>query len=439
MKEKIAQYIEQHNLLHSNGIVIVALSGGADSVALLSILNSMKYKCHAIHCNFHLRGPESVRDEKFADELCKKFNVPLTVVNFDTKEYARKNNLSIEMAARELRYNYFECMREKLNAQAIAVAHHCDDSAETVLLNLIRGTGLKGLHGIRPKNGYIVRPLLCVGRNEILKYLQDKGIGYVTDSSNMQTDYTRNKIRLELLPLMQQINPSIRQSIAATAERIAEAEVIYKKAIDEAVERIKNGNEINITKLQQEPAPATLLHEILAPMGFNSTQVTEINNACNGTSGKRFECKSWIVVKDRNKLILLPKQTEEFTAVRVPEQGTITLKKGTLQLKKEIFSGIISRSRNKVCLDYDTLTQPLTLRQTKAGDRFIPFGMKGKKLISDYLTDRKRNIIEKNEQLVITDANDNIVWLVNERPAAPFCVTDKTRTILSIEWMEIKK
>lgn len=434
MKRKIARYITQHCLLNSKGTVIIALSGGADSVALLSVLHALNYNCHAVHCNFHLRGEESTRDELFVRGLCDKQNIPLSVTAFDTEQYARNNSLSIEMAARELRYNLFEEMRIKLNAQAIAVAHHRDDSAETVLLNLIRGTGLKGLHGIRPRNGYIVRPLLCVGRNEILKYLEEYGIDFVTDSTNMQTDYTRNKIRLELLPLMKQINPSILQSIAATADRIAEAESIYKKAVDEAIGRVKCGNEINIEKLILEPAPETLLHEILSPLGFNSKQTADIYSVCEAESGKIFESEEWMVLKDRREFIIHPKASIQEATITLPEEGCVTTANGILELKKEEFNGTINKSRNIAVLDYDTLKLPLILRKTQKGDKFIPLGMKGKKLVSDYLTDRKYSLIEKREQYVIADANGNIVWLVNERPAAQFCISERTHSVLSIEW-----
>lgn len=434
MKRKIARYIAQHCLLNNEESVIVALSGGADSVALLSVLHALNYNCHAVHCNFHLRGEESTRDELFVRGLCDKLNIPLSVTAFDTEQYAHNNSLSIEMAARELRYNLFEEIRIKLKAQAIAVAHHRDDSAETVLLNLIRGTGLKGLHGIRPRNGYIVRPLLCVGRNEILKYLEEYGIDFVTDSTNMQTDYTRNKIRLELLPLMKQINPSILQSIAATADRIAEAESIYKKAVDEAAGRVKSGNEINIEKLMLEPAPETLLHEILSPLGFNSKQTADIYSVREAESGRIFESEEWMVLKDRGRFIIHPKASKQEVTIILPKEGYVTTANGILELKKEEFNGTINKSRNIAVLDYDTLKFPLILRKTQRGDKFIPLGMKGKKLVSDYLTDRKYSLIEKREQLVIADANGNIVWLVNERPAAQFCISEHTLSVLSIEW-----
>ena len=228
-KERVARYISQKKLFMPADKILVALSGGADSVALLCLLQTLGYECEAAHCNFHLRGEESDRDETFVRQLCTKRQVPLHTVHFDTLRTAEERHISIEMAARELRYEWFEKIRTKSNANVIAVAHHQDDSVETLLLNLIRGTGINGLRGIRSKNGHIVRPLLCLDRNEIINYLNRIGQDYVTDSTNLQDEYTRNKIRLNLLPMMQEINPSVKESILNTAEHLNEASAIYKK------------------------------------------------------------------------------------------------------------------------------------------------------------------------------------------------------------------
>ena len=220
-QERVAQYINQKRLFMPTDKVIIALSGGADSVALLCLLQTLGYNCEAAHCNFHLRGKESDRDEAFVCQLCAKRQVPLHIVHFNTVRTAEERHISIEMAARELRYEWFEEIRRKSGANVIAVAHHRDDSVETLLLNLIRGTGINGLRGIRPKNGHIVRPLLCLDRKEIINYLNRTGQDYVTDSTNLQDEYTRNKIRLNLLPMMQEINPSVKESILNTAEHLA--------------------------------------------------------------------------------------------------------------------------------------------------------------------------------------------------------------------------
>lgn len=436
MLQRISEYISKHRLLAENDKVLVALSGGADSVALLLILTQLGYRCSAIHCNFHLRAEESMRDEEFVRTLCKRIDTPLTIAEFDTAAYAAEKGISIEMAAREQRYEAFEKKREEEKASAIAVAHHRDDCAETLLLNLIRGTGIKGLHGIRPKNGHIIRPLLAVGRNDILNFLKSEGEEYVTDSTNLKSDFTRNKIRLEIIPLMKEINPSILQTLYDTANRMAEAEIIYEKGIKEAVERIRKGNTIDIQALKNEPAAATVLHEIVSPLGFNSTQTADILKSTDSAPGRKFTStnREYVIIKDRTHFIIEQGTQSEVTRIVLPEEGEITTLNGTISIEKKPFDGNIPKSRDTATLDCDTLSMPLTLRNVLPGDRFIPFGMRGSKLVSDYLTDRKQSILKKRQQMVVADAHDNIVWLVGERPAAPYCITKKTKKTITLHW-----
>ena len=434
MIHKVEGFISKHKLLTAKGKVLVALSGGADSVALLVALLKLGYHCEAVHCNFHLRDKESDRDELFVRQLCEKKGIRLTVVQFDTTAYAKRHGISIEMAAREQRYNAFEELRASINAEAIAVAHHRDDSVETVMLNLIRGTGIKGLRGIQPKNGYIVRPLLCVGRTDITDYLKWRGEEYVTDSSNLTCDYTRNKIRLELLPLMAGINPSILESIAATAARMSECEVIYSKAIEEATKRVKNGNKIDIALLKKENSPSTLLYEILAPYKFNSTQINNIHDSLESDGCREISNNSWRVIKEHGALTILPHNDNTPYSCTIPEEGTYAAPTGTLTVTAGIFDGNIPKNSSFACLDAENLGFPLTLRTIMNGDRFSPFGMRGTKLVSDYLTDKKRSTADKEQQLVVTDVKGTIVWLVDERPASPFCVKDSTKEIIMLEW-----
>ena len=436
MKYKVDKYIEKHRLLEKEKPVLVALSGGADSVALLLVLYNLGFRCEAIHCNFHLRGEESNRDENFVTTLCKKIGINLNVVHFDTMEYAKSKGVSIEMAARELRYEAFEKRRHFINAHAIAVAHHRDDSAETLLLNLVRGTGIKGLRGIQPKNGYVVRPLLCVSREDIIEYLKWRGEDFVTDSTNLTSDYTRNKIRLEVIPKLAEMNPSIKESIATTAQRISEAELIYRHAIEDATKRVKKENHIYIDLLKKEIAPATLLHEILSPLGFNSAQVEDIHNSIDNDGTKIFTTAAWSVIKDRNKLTIAPKEDFDPVEIVLPSEGSVSTKQGSLSITQHLFNGDISKQRNMACLDMNKLHLPLTLRNTCNGDRFAPFGMRGTKLVSDYLTDRKKSFVEKRKQLVVSDATGEIVWLVNERPSSLCCISGSTKSILCLEWKD---
>ena len=321
--KKIAQYIDQEKLFTREDKILVTLSGGADSVALLRLLLTMGYTCEAAHCNFHLRGDESVRDEMFVRELCLQLEVPLHVQHFQTTEEAEKRHISIEMVARELRYAWFEQLRLQQGANVIAVAHHKDDSVETLLLNLIRGTGINGLLGIRPKNGNIVRPLLCLDRKEITEYLQEIGQSYVTDSTNLQDEYTRNKIRLNLLPLMQEINPSVKESLLRTSEHLNDAALLYKKGIEEGKQKVQTEQGILISALLQEPAPETLLFEILSPLGFNGAQIKDIFTSLNGQPGKIFLSREWRVIKDRELLLIEPVYSEDASTVFSPDNPAL--------------------------------------------------------------------------------------------------------------------
>ncbi len=439
MLRKVKRYIEQKQLLDNDARIIVALSGGADSVVLLHILIRLGYRCTAAHCNFHLRGEESLRDEEFTRALCERLGIELVVAHFDTTGYARENRISIEMAARELRYRFFEETLKAQNANAIAVAHHRGDIAETMLLNLIRGTGIRGLHGIQPRNGNIVRPLLCLEREEIVAYLRNNGEEYVTDSTNLTTDYTRNKIRLEILPLLREINPSITRTLAETAERISEAEKAYDHTIGEGKNRVLDSTGIEIARLLDEPSPSALLHEIIAPLGFNSSQSTEIFEHINGGSGKEYRSTTHTLTRDREKLFITANSTQLTQAEAIlPDSGTYTTPYGTLTITAKAYDGTIVKNPDTATLDTAKLKKPLHLRHTKRGDRFRPLGMKGSKLISDYLTDRKKPLPEKQRQLVVTDADGNIVWLVGERPAAPYAVTSETKEVLVIKWEQQK-
>ena len=415
-KKKVAQYIARERLLDAGDRVIVALSGGADSVALLLLLTELGYACEAAHCNFHLRGEESDRDERFVRRLCEERRIPLHVVHFDTTRHAAERHISLEMAARELRYRWFEDLRREREADAVAVAHHADDSIETLLLNLMRGTGINGLRGIRPRNGHIVRPLLCLSREDILRYLERRGQTYVTDSTNLQDAYTRNKIRLKLLPLMQEITPSIRQSLLRTAAHLDEAATLYNIGIAEAKERVLRPEGIHIAALLEEAEPKALLHEILHPLGFNETQTDDIFRSLDGQAGKTFESEGWRVVKDRDLLL-----TQDKRATSRPPRLEITETERTPDF-------IIPRDRLTACFDTDKLPHELTLRLWRKGDTFVPFGMKGRKKVSDYLTDRKFSLLQKQRQWVLCCGED-IAWLVGDRTDNRFRVDERTRRV----------
>lgn len=422
IERKVRQYIDSEHLFSMNARVLVALSGGGDSVALLRILYALGYVCEAAHCNFHLRGEESDRDEVFVKKLCEKMGIPLHRIDFETERYAVENKISIEMAARELRYNWFAEIKKKTKADVIAVAHHQDDSVETILLNLIRGTGLNGLLGIRPKNGSIVRPLLCLSRKEIIDYLQEMRQEYVTDSTNLQDEYTRNKIRLNLIPLMQEINPLVKEHMIDTSNYLNGIASIYIRGVEEGKIRVMDDGNIRITALLNEPAPETLLFEILYPLGFNSAQTKNILSALKQQAGKQFISKDgWRVIKDRELLLIDKKEEKEDPPFKISKEE-----------KEYTKDFVIPREKNIACLDADKLSGAIILRKWQIGDVFIPFGMKGKKKISDYLTDRKFSIQQKEQQWVLC-CEDKIVWVVGERIDNRFKVDENTKRIIILK------
>lgn len=385
--------------------VLVALSGGADSVALLRLLHGQGGQTEALHCNFHLRGAESDRDEQFVAALCHRLDIPLHIHHFDTRTYAKERGISLEMAARELRYAWFEEERQALGADCIAVAHHRDDQAETVLLNLLRGTGLRGLAGMSPANGHIVRPLLRHSRQEILEYLESLGQDYVTDSTNLERDALRNRIRLDVMPLLQSLNPQATVHIATTAERVAEAIPYYLRGIGQS----------------PELTPATL-HERLRGCGFTPAQEQDMLAHIGNTSGAVYESHTHRVLRDRGRMVLETKDANDTPP---------TLHLVVVEPKDALaFLHTQPLTAEYAYLDADKVQLPLSLRHPRRADRFQPYGMKrGTRLVSDFLTDHKLSLFAKQRQWLAC-SDEDIVWVCNLRPDHRFRVTTQTRRIL---------
>ena len=481
--DRVRRFASVHELFVYGGKYIVALSGGADSVSLLFVLKHLEHELgigvEAAHCNFHLRGAESVRDEEFCKQLCERLSVPLHLIHFDTQAYADLHRVSIEMAARDLRYGYFENLRRDIEAHDICVAHHRDDSVETVLLNLVRGTGLRGLRGIQPRNGNIIRPLLSLSREDIVQYLDALGESYVTDSTNLHNDVKRNKIRLDVMPLLRELNPSVSQSIFESSLRVGEALKVFDEAMKQSIADVTTPSRgctcpkctnqpvrkctnqpllvqqsllhqqrctlqanhpltISIDRLKQQPSPEYTLHEILSPRGFTSAQIEQIYGSLDTCSaGKTIASDSHELAFDRGSLLVQPRTNvaDAVRSMRIPETGTY-LFSDSLKIKVAAEDCgddyVPSRAADCVCLDASDIKFPLTLRHIEQGDRFVPFGMNGMKLVSDYLTDRKKNVFEKRAQLVVTDAQQRIVWLVGERTDNRFRITPHTQQALRL-------
>ena len=422
MLSKVKDYIKQHNLLNSNDLYIVALSGGADSVALLLFLDEMGYQVHAAHCNFHLRGAESDRDEAFCESLCLQKNIPFHRIHFDTLTYAETHHVSVEMAARELRYGYFEQLRKDIGASGICVAHHRDDSVETVLLNLIRGTGLRGLTGIQPRKGYILRPLLCVSRQEIEQYLQAKGQSYVTDSTNLVAEVQRNVVRLKVLPLLETINPAVADNIQRTAENLTEAQSV----LDVAIENIRNAKILEYRELERFGSREYILYEWAKQYGFNGSQVKELLTAEIGSVFS--SSMGYDLLVDRDSYLVEP-ILKPYKEVRIPEEGTYILDEIT-KIKVRKCPAYVSKNPSVATLDAQKVAFPLTVRRVEEGDRMQPYGMRGTKLLSDLMTDCKLSLFDKRRQLVVVDAQGVVIWAVGLRVSQQVAVTDHTSEVL---------
>ena len=444
--KRVEDFIRKHQLFADDAGVLVALSGGADSVALLRVLLSLGYRCHGVHCNFHLRGEESDRDEHFTTGLCHALGVACEVVHFDTLAYAAECKVSVEMAARELRYREFERLRQEHHLDVIAVAHHQDDAVETLMLNLIRGAGINGLTGMRVKNGYIVRPLLCLTREEIVDYLEHLGQPYVTDSTNLTDMYARNKVRLQLLPLMEQINPAAKSNIMQAAIHLGEAATLYNRAMDEANARIvtahAEGIDIGIAPLLDTEVPRAHLFEILRPYGFNSAQVADIFRSLTSEAGRLFEAEGYTLLRDRTHLLVRSKAasaTTDDTAYTLPQEGTVLLPDGTRLSVCSIVPDTtwqVPKRNDVLCLDASRINEPLTLRHPRQGDRFKPFGMKGYKLLSDFYTDIKMPRTEKSAQWVLCHG-DEIVWAIGLRGSEKFRLKGTPERVICIERLKI--
>lgn len=433
---RIRSYIDRHIPLSPTGQVLVGLSGGADSVALLSILTVLGYRCVACHCNFRLRGDEAMRDRDFAAAIATQIGVPFYETAFDTREYAATHKLSIEMACRELRYDWFEHTRRELGADFVAVAHHRDDSVETMLLNLIRGTGIAGLTGIQPVNGKVIRPLLSLSRTEIETYLVAEGLTFVVDSTNRETLYTRNKIRLQLLPFLAEINPSIYDALTRTADRLHDVEAIYRDAIDRSrttfVSMADDGLHIHIEALRRLPGARSQLFELIREYGFLPSQLDDIWYSLDAPSGRCFDAPQYRLLKDRTDFVLYLRDQSDVVYTIDADVSEVSLPVHLSLSRHEKSGYTIPRSRMVVSFDADALPALLTIRRWREGDRFRPFGMKGSQKLSDYFNNHKYSLARKQNTWLLC-AGDEIVWIIGERASDRFKITDDTLRVLRIE------
>lgn len=439
MVERLKKYIESNLLFSSNDTLLVGVSGGIDSVVLIDLLSRAGLAFAVAHCNFQLRGAESDQDERFVRELSESYGKLCFCKTFETKEYASENGISIEMAARDLRYDWFEEVRRTHHFDWIVVAHHRDDQIETFFLNLARGTGISGLTGMKVVHGKVVRPLLFGSRKEIEIYAAANKLQFREDSSNALTDFQRNKIRKLVLPLMDELNPSFRESMEKTIGHLRETSSIYIQAIERAkelvVRRRSNGEtEFVLAELRLLNPLSTYLFELLRPFHFNGEVVEEMVKALDGQTGKQFFSSSYRAVLDREAIIIC-KLSEEASA-RYYLDETLTRMdfpvKLSISTQKRTGSFRWNTSPKIATLDKELLQFPLILRKWQNGDYFQPLGMHGMKKLSDFFVDEKFSLPQKEECWILANGEE-IVWIVGVRVDDRYKITPETKNILVVK------
>jgi tRNA(Ile)-lysidine synthase len=438
--DRLDSFIKQHALFRPDERVLLAVSGGRDSVLMAHLFKAGGYSYAIAHCNFNLRGKESAGDEKFTSDLAEKLEVPFFSTTFDTQGYAEQHRISIQMAARDLRYSWLEQIRADSGYHYIALAHHANDVMETMLLNLTRGTGVAGLHGILPKKEKLIRPLLFLKRGEIDELIVQTGIAYREDTSNLSSKYARNLIRIEVIPLLKKLNPSLEETFEANRKRFSDLEVLLNERVNELKQQLfkrrKNEEyEISLTDIRKLKPLNTLLYELFHPYGFTEAVLHDLVSSWDGLPGKVFSSTSHNLSLDRDRLILTVKETTSPVSMKIEEEG-MSFEWNRQSFRSDIISAEnwqISKEKNIAQLDADLLQFPLTLRNWESGDYFYPIGMKGKKKLSDFFIEQKIPLPHKHGIGVLQNNDGNIVWVAGFRINDRYKVTIGTKKVFILE------
>ena len=433
--EAFKDFIHKEALFSPKEPLLVAVSGGLDSVVLCELCHQAGYDFRIAHANFQLRGEESLRDEMFVAGLSMRYGRQVIVERFDTAHYAAEHKCSIQVAARELRYSWFE----KVHDGVILTAHHLDDNIETMVMNFFKGTGIAGLRAMLPVQGIVVRPLLFTGRAEIAGFAQERNLAWVEDSSNDEDKYTRNFFRHQLIPLVTKAYPAAISNLSDNIGRFREIELIYRNAIEQQKRRLleQRGDElyIPVLKLKQARPLHTLLHEIISPYGFSPHQTEAVAGLLDSGSGRYILSATHRILKDRKWLIVSP--LDKTTAAIIPvEKGdsAILFERGQLLLRTEASVHRLDQGPRVALLDATAVRYPLLVRKWKPGDYFYPLGMRKKKKLSRFFIDQRLSLADK-EKVWVVEADKRILWVVGYRIDDRFKVGPHAREVLRIEWV----
>ncbi len=438
MLNELKRFIAANNLIKTGDRILLAVSGGIDSMVMAHLFLNLGYKTAIAHCNFGLRGKDSEKDEDLVRNFASEHSIPFHTKRFETKNFAKKNGYSVQMAARELRYKWFEELIKEYNYDCVSVAHNLNDNVETLLINLIRGTGIAGLTGMKPVNNRIMRPLLYATRNDITIYCDNNKITFREDKSNADTRYIRNKIRHQVIPLLEEINPSIETTLNETGERLSGITEIVNEFISELRNNVTEQRDssivFNINLLKDQIHNRAVLFELFKPYGITNVKLNDLIKVIHGKTGGQIHTGSHRIMKNRNEIIISGEDTgaassffiaevSDFANIPGISSAVIIETNGSFEIPSDPFT---------CCIDLEKVLFPLTIRRWKAGDYFYPLGMRHKKKLSDYFIDSKYSRLDKENKLILESAG-KIVWIIGDRIDNRFRITSSTKNALLVK------